>query len=163
MLLGEGVCYNRCVLLTKLCWLRSCFILNSKAKFACYSRYLLISYFCISFPYNEKDIFFGWAWPCPSEQDPVFPTVSLSQQETSISLLSLSLRGQTEWKPQSQKTNQTITLSNSMKLWAMPCRDIQDGWVMVESSDKMWSTGEGIGKPLQYSWERHEHYEKAKR
>ena len=22
---------------------------------------------------------------------------------------------------------------------------------MVESSDKMWSTGEGIGKPLQYS------------
>ena len=27
----------------------------------------------------------------------------------------------------------------------------QDGWVMVESSDKMWSTGEGNGKPLQYS------------
>ena len=23
---------------------------------------------------------------------------------------------------------------------------------MVESSDKMWSTGEGSGKPLQYSW-----------
>ena len=27
----------------------------------------------------------------------------------------------------------------------------QDGWVMVESSDKMWSTGEGNGKPLQDS------------
>ena len=27
----------------------------------------------------------------------------------------------------------------------------QDRWVMVESSDKMWSTGEGDGKPLQYS------------
>ena len=27
----------------------------------------------------------------------------------------------------------------------------QDGWVMVESSDKMWSAGEGNGKPLQYS------------
>ena len=27
----------------------------------------------------------------------------------------------------------------------------QDRWVMVESSDKMWSTGEGNGKPLQYS------------
>ena len=26
----------------------------------------------------------------------------------------------------------------------------QDGWVMVESSDKTWSTGEGNGKPLQY-------------
>ena len=38
-----------------------------------------------------------------------------------------------------------------MKLWAMPCRATQDRWVMVESSDKMWSTGEGNGKPLQYS------------
>ena len=45
----------------------------------------------------------------------------------------------------------TTALSNSMKLWAMPCRATQDGEVMVESSDKMWSTGEGNGKPLQYS------------
>ena len=28
----------------------------------------------------------------------------------------------------------------------------QDGRVMVERSDRMWSTGEGNGKPLQYSW-----------
>ena len=27
----------------------------------------------------------------------------------------------------------------------------QDGWVMVERSDRMWSTGEGNGKPLRYS------------
>ena len=33
----------------------------------------------------------------------------------------------------------------------MPCRTTQDERVMVESSDKMWSTGEGNGKPLQYS------------
>ena len=33
----------------------------------------------------------------------------------------------------------------------MPCMATQDGQVMVESSDKMWSTGEGNGKPLQYS------------
>ena len=45
----------------------------------------------------------------------------------------------------------TTALSNSMKLWAMLCRATQDIWVMVESSDKMWSTGEGNGKPLQYS------------
>ena len=32
----------------------------------------------------------------------------------------------------------------------MPCRATQDKWVMVESSDKMWSTGEGNGKQLQY-------------
>ena len=33
----------------------------------------------------------------------------------------------------------------------MLCKATQDGQVMVESSDKMWSTGEGNGKPLQYS------------
>ena len=33
----------------------------------------------------------------------------------------------------------------------MPCRATQDRQVMVESSDRMWSTGEGNGKPLQYS------------
>ena len=34
----------------------------------------------------------------------------------------------------------------------MPCRATQDGQVMVESSDKMWSTEEGNGKPRQYSY-----------
>ena len=33
----------------------------------------------------------------------------------------------------------------------MPCRATQDRQVMVESSDKMWSTGEGNGKLLQHS------------
>ena len=28
----------------------------------------------------------------------------------------------------------------------------QDGQVMVERSERMWSTGEGNGKPLQYSY-----------
>ena len=41
-------------------------------------------------------------------------------------------------------------LSNSMKLWSMPYRAIQDGRAMVESSDKMWSPGERNGKPLQH-------------
>ena len=35
----------------------------------------------------------------------------------------------------------TTALFNSMKLWAMPCRATQDRWVMVETSDKTWSTG----------------------
>ena len=43
------------------------------------------------------------------------------------------------------------TLLNSMKLRAMLCRATQEGRVMVESSDKTWSTGEGNDKPLQYS------------
>ena len=33
----------------------------------------------------------------------------------------------------------------------MPIGPPQEGRVMVESSDKMWTTGEGNGKPLQYS------------
>ena len=33
----------------------------------------------------------------------------------------------------------------------MPCGATQDRWVMVERSDRMWSTEEGNGKPLQYS------------
>ena len=33
----------------------------------------------------------------------------------------------------------------------MPCGAAQDRWVMMERSDRMWSTGEGNGKPLQYS------------
>ena len=59
-------------------------------------------------------------------------------------------------KPYSQKTSQsnhtrTTALSNSMKL-SHARGATQDGWVMVERSDRMWSTGEGNGKPLQYSY-----------
>ena len=32
----------------------------------------------------------------------------------------------------------------------MPGGATQDGWVTMERSDRMWSTGEGNGKPLQY-------------
>ena len=55
--LKEGV-YKQCIFLAKLCQPLPCFILYSKVKFACYSRYLLTSYFCNPVPYNEKDIFF---------------------------------------------------------------------------------------------------------
>jgi len=34
----------------------------------------------------------------------------------------------------------------------MLCRATQDRQLVVESSDKMWSTGEGNGKPLQHSF-----------
>ena len=58
-------------------------------------------------------------------------------------------------KPYSQKTSQsnhtrTTALSNSMKL-SHAHGATQDRQVMVESSDKTWSTGEGNGKPIQYS------------
>ena len=58
-------------------------------------------------------------------------------------------------KPYSQKTSQSnhtrnLALSNSMKP-SHACGATQDGWVMVERPNRMWSTGEGNGKPLQYS------------
>ena len=58
-------------------------------------------------------------------------------------------------KPYSKKTSQsnhtrTTALSNSLKL-SHACGATQDGRVTVERSDRMWSTGEGNGKPLQYS------------
>ena len=59
-------------------------------------------------------------------------------------------------KPYSKKTSQfnhtrTTALSNSMKL-SHAHAATQDGQVMVKRSDRMWSTGEGNGKPLQYSY-----------
>ena len=58
-------------------------------------------------------------------------------------------------KPYSQKTSQsnhtrTTALPNSMKL-GHARGATQDGQVMVERSDRMWPTGEGNSKPLQYS------------
>ena len=58
-------------------------------------------------------------------------------------------------KPYSQKTShcnhtRTTALSNSMKL-SHAHRATQDRRVTVERSDRMWSTGKGNGKPLQYS------------
>ena len=58
-------------------------------------------------------------------------------------------------KPYSQKTSQsnhtrTTALSNSVKP-SHTCGVTQDGRVMVERSDRMWSIGKGNGKPLQYS------------
>ena len=71
-------------------------------------------------------------------------------------------------KPYSQKYSQsnhikTTALSNSMKL-SHAHEATQDGWVMVERSDRMWSTGEGNGKPLRCSCLENpmEQYEKAK-
>ena len=59
VLLEEGVCYDQCVLLAKLYEPLPCFILYSKAKFACYSRCFLTSYFCIQSPKMKRTSFLG--------------------------------------------------------------------------------------------------------
>ena len=52
-----------------------------------------------------------WAWPPPIRTRPSFP---LSQSKASISFFSFSIRGQTEWKPQSQKPNQSDHRDHSL-------------------------------------------------
>ena len=71
----------------------------------------------------------------PIRTRPISPSVSLSYQESSISLLSLSIRGQTEWKPQSQKTNdkneKEIMIPQRLKpifKWSKSLTGREEGW-----------------------------------
>ena len=59
VLLEKGVCYEQCILLAKLCWPLSWFTLYSKAKSACYSRYLWLPIFVFQSPVMKKTSFFG--------------------------------------------------------------------------------------------------------
>ena len=105
--------------------------------------------------------------PCPSTENWVKdllsmappirtrPSLPLSQSlpsEASISLFPYPSEGRQNenhnYKKLIKLITWTTTLSNSMKLWAMPCRATQDEQVMVESSDKTWSTGEGMANHL---------------
>ena len=56
MLLEEGVCYDQCVLLAELYKPLACFILYSKAKYACYSSGTPLQYSCLENPMD------GGAW-----------------------------------------------------------------------------------------------------
>ena len=89
-----------------------------------------------------------WKWPHPSEQDPVSPSVSLSSQEASIGLLSFSISGQTEWKSQSQKTNQTdhmdpssVRSFSSIRLFATP-------WIAARQASLSITNSRSPPKPM---------------
>ena len=58
VLFREGVCSDQCISWQNHGSLCPALFCTPKAKFACYSRYLLTSCFCIPVPYEEKDIFF---------------------------------------------------------------------------------------------------------
>ena len=95
-----------------------------------------------------------WAWPRPAEQDPV-SSQSLPSGSFHKPLIPIHHRANRITENHNhRKLTKLITwitaLSSCMKVWAMPCRATQDRQVIVESSDKSWSTGEGNGKPLQY-------------
>ena len=58
-----------------------------------------------------------WAWPHPSDQDAIFPSINLSHKEASISLLSISIRGQTEWKLTFSSPVATAEFPNLLADW----------------------------------------------
>ena len=107
-----------------------------------------------SSPWTENWIKHLLSMAPPLRKRPSFP-LTLSHQEASKSLYHSPSEGRQNENHNYRKLIKLITwttaLSNSVKLWVMPCRVTQDGQVIVESSDKMWSTGEGNDKPLQYS------------
>ena len=83
------------------------------------------------------------------------PSHSPLQQKNEISRHKHRHQRANTLKPYSQKISQsnhtrTTALSNSVKT-SHAHGATQDGRVMVERSDRMWSTGEANGKPLQYS------------
>ena len=86
-----------------------------------------------------------------NEQRPSLPPIRILSQASYPN----QLEGRQNENHNHRKLTKLITwitaLSNSMKLRTMPCRATQDGWVMVDNSDKMWSTGEGHDKPPQHS------------
>ena len=63
----------------------------------------------------------------------------------------------TERASKGRQTETTIRKLTNLITWttavsnSMPCGATKDGRDIVESSNKMWSTGEGNGKTLQYS------------
>ena len=107
-------------------------------------------------PTHQQKIGLNIYWVCrPLQNKTQFPPQSVSPITFPEASYPYSSEGRQNENPNHRKLTSLITwttaLSISMKLWAMPCRATQDGWVIVESSDKKWSTGERNGKPLQYS------------
>ena len=91
-----------------------------------------------------------WAWLCPSEKDPVSTRSVTPIRKLPWASYPYPSEGRQNENHNHRKLIKLITwttaLSNSVRLWAMLYRATQDGWVIVESSDKVWSTGEGNDK-----------------
>ena len=99
-----------------------------------------------------------WSWLLSLKQDPVFPTVSLSHQEDSISLLSLSLKGRADrieatitedWSNWSHKPQPCLTHWNYEPCHLGPSKTNRAWWRVLT---KRGALEKGVnGKPLQHS------------
>ena len=85
------------------------------------------------------------AVPCWSSHEEIPHTQGMRNPSKMVGVARGHQRADT-LKPYSQKTSK----SNHTRTTATQGAT-QDGRVMVERSDRMWSTGEGNSKPLQYS------------
>ena len=110
-----------------------------------------------------------WAWPGPPEQDLVLPTASPSHQEASTSLLSSSIKGQTEWKAQSQKTTQTDHMDhNCVQLSETVSHAVSGHPIQMDHGGEFWQNLVHRRRKWQTTaaflpWEPHQQYEQAKR
>ena len=118
---------------------------------------------------NWKETGRSVTWTCCSNVA-LKELLSTMDRETPVrwQVLREGIRGQTDRNHNHRKLTNLITwttaLSISMKLWPMPCRSTQDRQVMVERSDRMWSTAEGMANHFSIlALRTHELYEKAKR
>ena len=130
---------------------------------------LSILWHCFSLGLEWK-LTFSSLWPHPSSENwikdllsmappirtrPVSPSVSLSHQEASLSLLPSPSEGRQTENHNHRKLTSLITwttaLSNSVKLSHAvrvgPPKTDGSPWRVLT----MWSTGEGSGKPLKHS------------
>ena len=96
-----------------------------------------------------------WAWSTPHSKTQLSPqSIPHIRKLPQASYLHPSEGRQNENHNHSTLTKLitwVTALSNPMKLLAMPSRVSQEVRVVVENSDKIWSTGEGNGKPLHHS------------
>ena len=94
-------------------------------------------------------------WSMALGQDPVFPKSAPPIRKLAQSSYPPPPEGRQNETHNHRKLTKMITwstaLCNWMKLWAMPSRAMQGGQMMMKSSDKTWSNGQGNGKPLQHS------------
>ena len=101
--------------------------------------------------HQEKNRFkIYWALSRTLEQDPISPTDILSHQEDFVSHLFLSIRGQIEWKPQSQKTNWSHGPQPCLTQWSY------EPWLVgPPKTDGSWWRGLTKCGPLEKGMENH--------
>ena len=134
VLLEESVCYDQCGLLTKLCSPLPCFILYSKAKLACYSRFKLPTFVFQSPVMKESEVAQSCLTLCdPIDGSPPCPTIPGILQARTLEWVAISFS-----KGSSQPRDRTWVshfLGRRFSIWATR-ESLCD--------EKVWATRESL-------------------